>query len=126
MTWLAAGFEGLDDDHASAAARAWVFERFGLVGVARLRAYGWGHVQQLAHSRDRLGPIGACEQAVVADAVESFWQDVDEEAADELIDAERHRGVSAGTFDPVVLDLEGDLPPVECIRRRLEMATRWV
>jgi hypothetical protein len=28
----------------------------------------------------------------VADAVEAFWQDVGEEAADELGDVERHRG----------------------------------
>jgi hypothetical protein len=64
--------------------------------------------------RDGFGAIAAGEQAVVADAVEAFGQDVDEEAADELIDVGRHRGVSARSLDPVVLDLESDLPPVKC------------
>jgi len=30
-----------------------------------------------------------------------------------LADVKRHRGVAVGTLDPVVLDLEGDTPPVE-------------
>ena len=40
--------------------------------------------------------------------MEALGQDVDEEAADELADVERHRGVAAGPVDAVVLDLEGD------------------
>jgi hypothetical protein len=44
----------------------------------------------------------------MADAVEAPWQDVDEEAPDELVGIERHGLVSAGPVDPVVLDPEGD------------------
>ena len=40
-------------------------------------------------------------------------QDVDEEAADELVGCERHQLVSIAAFDPVVLPLEGDAVPVE-------------
>lgn len=40
-------------------------------------------------SHDRLGPVRAGEQAVVADAMEAFGQHVNEEAADELADIER-------------------------------------
>jgi hypothetical protein len=44
----------------------------------------------------------------VADAMEALGQHMDEKAADELADVERHRRVPAGAFDPVVLDLERD------------------
>ena len=53
------------------------------------------------------------EQAVVADAVQTFWQDVDEEAADELVGGERHLIVSIAALDAVVLPLEGDALLVE-------------
>ncbi len=42
-------------------------------------------------------------QAVVADAVQAFWQHVDEEAADELVCGERHALVSIAALDAVVL-----------------------
>jgi hypothetical protein len=41
------------------------------------------------------------EQAVVVDAVEAFW--AGRESADELADAEHHRGVAAKSLDSVVL-----------------------
>src|SRR5215831_2455299 len=61
-----------------------------------------------------LDPLAAGEQAVVADAVEAVWQDVNEEAADELMGCERHRLVSIAAFDPVVLPAEGDAVVVQC------------
>ncbi len=64
--------------------------------------------------RDRLGAVRASKQAVVADAMEAFGQYVDEEPANELAGIERHRRVSAGAFDPVILDLERDAPLVDC------------
>jgi hypothetical protein len=39
--------------------------------------------QEFAHSRDRLGAVGAGERAVVADAMEAFGQNVDEEPTDD-------------------------------------------
>jgi len=59
------------------------------------------------------------EQAVVADAVQAFWQHVDEEAADELVCGERHALVSIAALDPVILPLEGDAPLVAAIKRLL-------
>ena len=44
----------------------------------------------------------------MADAVQSLGEDVDEEAADELVGCERHGLVAAGPVDPVVLDPECD------------------
>ena len=53
------------------------------------------------------------QQAIMADAVEALRQDVDEEAADELADSERHQLVPNVAFDPVVLPSEGDAGVVE-------------
>ena len=50
----------------------------------------------------------AGEQAIVADAMEALRQHVDQEAADELVGRQRHRLVSGGPFDPIILPLEGD------------------
>jgi len=63
----------------------------GLLGSTA--AVGWPGFATASSSRARAmlsaaRPFG--EQAVVADAVEAFWQDVDEEAADELVDRECH------------------------------------
>jgi hypothetical protein len=84
------------------------------VGLDRLLGQRRGKVQELARRRDRLGAIAIGEQAIAADAVKSLGKDVDEEAADELADVERHRGVAAGAIDPAVFDLEGDTPLVDC------------
>src|SRR5215468_9692159 len=104
--------ESLDDDHAAAAMRAgmWVaaIESIGRFGLRR-----WD-VKQLTRPRDVLDPVAAGEQAVVADAVEAVWQDVNEEAADELVGGKRHRLVSIAAFDPIVLPPEGDAVSVVC------------
>src|SRR5262245_7504292 len=95
MTRLTAGIGSLDDEHAAAAARARVCERLCRIGLAGLLGRRWVEVQELTHGVNRFGAIAAGEQAVVADAVKALGQDVDEEAADELVDIERHRGVAA-------------------------------
>jgi hypothetical protein len=82
--WLAAGLEGLDDDHATTAAGARVRERLRRIGVARLLDRRRGQVQELTHGLHRFGAIGAGEQAIVTDAMETLGEDVGEEAADEL------------------------------------------
>ena len=98
MAGLAAWLEGLDDEHAAAAAGARLGERQGLISLACLLSFcrsmsfcrsigrGQGEVQELAQVLDGFGAIAAGEQAVVSDAVEALGQDVDEEAADELAD----------------------------------------
>ena len=90
MAWLAAGIEGVDNHHTAAAMRAGVRERLPGIGAARLLGRRWGQVQEFTHGFDRFGAIGAGEQAVVTDAVETLGEDVAEEAADELADVERH------------------------------------
>src|SRR5438132_1895360 len=75
---LAAGREGLDDDHAAAA--AWTGGRRPNISIG-LRLW---HGEQFARPRDVVGTGRLGEQAVVAAAVEALRQDVDEEAAAEL------------------------------------------
>jgi hypothetical protein len=63
-------------------------------------------VEQLARSRDVLGASAVGEETVVTDAVETVGQDVDEEAADELVGVKRHKLVArrAGVHPMLVKD----------------------
>ncbi len=56
---------------------------------------------------------GTGEQAVVADAVEARRQDVEQEAADELVRRERHDALPLGAVTAIVLVAEGDAGLVE-------------
>ena len=60
-------------------------------------------VEQLARPRDVVGAGGAGEETVVADAVKAVGQDVDEEAADELVGGELHDLVAGAAVGPIVL-----------------------
>src|SRR6516225_11032585 len=98
--WWGAGYaaarKDLDNDHAAAAARA----RRAIIGrgvrigcVVRGRRvdlrYCGGH--QLFGARDIGFAGGSGEQSVVTDAMEPLWQNVQQEAPDELVWHERHR-----------------------------------
>ena len=103
--------EGFDDDHGAAAAGARIgaWRWFagvvdGLVVVSR----GWWHGEQLARSGNIGGAIGVGEQAVVADAMKTFWEHVHQETTDELVVRQRHRLVARGSLEPIILPLEGD------------------
>ena len=72
-----------------------------------------GDGEQLARAGDVVAAGCFGQQAIVADAVEALWQDMDEETADELADSERHQPVPVAAFDPVVLASESDAGVVE-------------
>src|SRR6202521_2196305 len=103
--------EGLDDGHAPAAAGTgwepiewlWHFDRL------RRRC----HRKQFAGSRYMCLAGGTGEQAVMADAVEAMWQDMEQEAADELVRCERHHALPLRTIAAVVFVAEGDAGLVE-------------
>src|SRR6185503_812814 len=94
MLWLAAAREGLDDDHAAAAARAWLRQhaqllRFGgAVGLVRRHAGRPG--EQFAGARDVGCAMAIGEQSIVTDAMHALGQHMHEEAADERVGWQRH------------------------------------
>jgi hypothetical protein len=86
-----------------------------LVGIAGIRIgiVVLRHADELAGARDVVGAGGSGEQAVVADAVEAFGQDVAQETADELTGGKRHPLVSGAAVGAIVLVAEGDAVLVE-------------
>ena len=103
---LAARLEGLDDDHASAAARANVrlLVLAATIGAiaAPARRGRVGYAEEPAGQCDIVGAIGVGEEAVVADAMEPTGQHMDQEAADELVGVERHQLVASVSLGPVI------------------------
>ena len=90
MTWLAAGLEGFDDEHAAAAAggmaaRVAASDRVSLV----CSAAGWARFKSLCAVSIVLARLALAITGRRADAVEALGQDVDEKAADELVDSQR-------------------------------------
>ena len=112
-----ARLEGLDDVHAATAARAWRRQDARLVGV-RLGRFGLGRRRRHGQQRagDVIGAVAVGEQAIVADSVEAFWQDVQQEAPDDLARMQAHRLPALGPVvpearilsDAVVLPAERD------------------
>ena len=56
-----------------------------------------------------LGAHGVGEEAEMANAMEARGQDMEEEAADELIDAQAQGFVAFARFGAIILPLEGDV-----------------
>ena len=46
----------------------------------------------------------------MADAVETTWQDMEQEAADKLVRREGHDALPFGTIAAIILVAEGDIP----------------
>lgn len=82
------------------------------IGIAGVFLWNWS-TKQLAYSRDVLGPGAAGEEAVVTDAMEATWEDVDQEAADELVGGEGHDLLPLAPLGAVVLPLEGEAVVIE-------------
>ena len=109
-----ARLERLDDHHRRTAARAGMRRFLGhghrccrRIGVCRLRCRLLDRCccrDQLSCPRQRVR-LGAAagEQAVMADAMEAFRQDVEQEASHELARCERHGRVFHERLDPACL-----------------------
>ena len=80
MFRVTAGREGLDDDHAAAAAAARTRQHAGFMGGCRLGRLGRFRAgrdgEQFARPHDVGGAIAVGEQSVVADAVQALGQHV--------------------------------------------------
>ena len=85
--------------------------RLGLIGVlaAPVVWFAWRRrAEQLARAGDVVSADAAGEQAVMANAVKAGWQDMDEEAADELILGEPHDLLPGAAIGAVILVFERD------------------
>ena len=73
MAWRGAAPEGLDDDHAAAAAGTWLRKRFWLAAVGRgmlvALARARRHGEEFAGAGDIAAARAAGKQTVVTDAV---------------------------------------------------------
>lgn len=108
-------FEHLDDEHASPAAWTWRADVDWFVD--RVVSGRRDSIQEFAGTSDADLSGAAGEQTVMPDAVEAARQDMEQEAADELIDRERHDLLPVAAITPVSSNE---------IRRLFEMATRCV
>ena len=114
VMWLGASFEAFDDHHCAAAFRArivWRGRINAFVGcrLGALNVVNW-HVDELSGQLDIAGAAAVGEQAVMSDAMEAARQDVEEEAADELVSRQGHELLAIITFCAAILPLEGDAP----------------
>src|SRR5215468_391004 len=114
---LAAGFKGLDDDHAPATARASVplvvfVSTRGVITLAARR--GWvGCAEEPAGQCDIGGPVGIGKEAIVTDAMEPVGQDMNQKATNELVGIERHKLVTSDALGAVILPFESHAPAVK-------------
>ena len=102
--------EGFDDDHVSAAVRTWWMVIRWITGIIIVGR--WRNHEQLAGEREAVLAGRASKQAVVADAVEPAWQDMEQEAADELLGGKCHHLLPVGAAAAIILVAEGDAAPV--------------
>lgn len=107
---LITALEHLDDDHDAATARA---GRSGLCIVGRFLGRGRLDIEQTSRAFEMILAACAGEEPVVADAVESARQGVEQKAADELVGGERHDLLAVGAALAIVLVTEGDRGIVE-------------
>ena len=64
------------------------------------------NIEEGAYRGEIVSAVAVGEQTIMADAVQAFGEDVDQEATDKLVSAERHRPVSLMALAPVILDAE--------------------
>src|SRR5215472_11372166 len=106
--------EGFDDDHRCTTVRA---DEGGLNGDTRVRQLWFGcvgeDVQQFTCLGEMLAACGIGDEAIVADAMKAAGQNVQQEAAHELVGVEGHGLVAGPAFGAVILPAEGDATLVE-------------
>src|SRR5215475_7236160 len=80
------------------------------------RAVVWGSAAGGATLRSAraLGAVGGGKEAVVADAVETLGQHVDQETSDELVRLKPHRLPSVGAVDAIIFPAERDRVVIGC------------
>jgi len=109
--------ECFDDDHAATA--AWARWRF-VVGGGRADVIAVGvrgsrrwHIESPSTEFELVGAMAVGEYAVVTDAMEAGWEDVEQEAAHELANVETHDLAAMTAVLAIVLPAETDMGRVE-------------
>jgi len=103
--------EGLDDDHTPAAARAGTGQLALIIGTCfflGLLDDDWWNAQELTKASDVGGTVAVGKQPIVTDAVETLGEDMQKEAANELVGVECHCLPAIGGIEAIVLPAEGD------------------
>src|SRR5262249_12785016 len=106
-----------EKDNGAAAARAWWtmigggVRIGGVVHCRRINLRHWSS-QQLPGARDVGLAAGAGQQPVVADAMKPLWENVEQEAPDELAGGERHCAVPRLAVAAGILFAGGHAPRV--------------
>src|SRR5262249_54071035 len=109
--------ECFDDDHAATA--AWARWRF-VVGGGRADVIAVGvrgsrrwHIESPSTEFELVGAMAIGEQAVVTDAMEAGWEDVEQETAHELANVETHDLAAMTAVLAIVFPAETDMGRVE-------------
>ena len=107
------GIEDVCDDHWRTTLCAHVDTRGGLLSVGGLLGWlGW-QAEKFASASQAPGTALVGKQPVVPDSVKAVWQDVDEEAANELVRVQDHGFVPTSPFGSIIFPLEGDAVLIE-------------
>jgi hypothetical protein len=109
-SWLVPASKGHDHDHAAAAARAWRADFSGFIWHGGVRNRGG---EQPAGLGEVVLAGRAGKQPVAADAMESAGEDIEQEAADELVGGKRHDLLPVWIVAASVLVAERDVGLVE-------------
>ena len=109
--------ECFDDDHATTAAWAsWRLVvgggRAGVIAVGVRGSRRW-HIESPSTEFELVGAMAIGEQAVVTDAMEAGWEDVEQETAHELANVETHDLAAMTAVLAIVFPAETDMGRVE-------------
>jgi len=85
--------------------------RAGVIAVGVRGSRRW-HIESPSTEFELVGAMAVGEQAVVTDAMEAGWEDVEQEAAHELADVETHDLAPTAVL-AIVLPAETDMGRVE-------------
>jgi len=86
--------------------------RAGVIAVGVRGSRRW-HIESPSTEFELVGAMAVGEQAVVTDAMEAGWEDVEQEAAHELADVEAHDLAALTAVLAIVLPAETDMGRVE-------------
>ena len=86
--------------------------RAGVIAVGVRGSRRW-HIESPSTEFELVGAMAVGEQAVVTDAMETGWEDVEQEAAHELADVETHDLAPMTAVLAIVLPAETDMGRVE-------------